>query len=184
MNSNQHLHGKDYSGNGHSRFCDAAIVFDRLPANATLFLRRTWDILCEFREAGWPTIWRMHNEHFMPISKALLYVQYELFGMFNLPSSCSTSACMQSTRLWCMCWQVSSPPSRFPACFGALVFSFSTVYWELTMWEAGQQTTFALLFVLLGLALAARFLTSGDLRLLAFTTLSALLASWRWDWGC
>jgi hypothetical protein len=30
-------------------------------------------------------MWRMHNEHFMPVSKALLYLQYQLFGMNNFP---------------------------------------------------------------------------------------------------
>src|SRR5580704_10951555 len=49
------------------------------------FFGDTWDILCEFHERGWRTMWRMHNEHFMPLSKAVLYLQYTLFGMRNFP---------------------------------------------------------------------------------------------------
>jgi hypothetical protein len=147
------------------------------------FFGDTWDILCEFHEQGWRTMWRMHNEHFMPLSKALLYVQYALFGMHNFPYQAVNIAihAMNAALVYVLAGEVT--PFIVPRIFGALVFAFSGVYWELTMWEAGQQTTLALLFILLSLAIGSRYLRGGPPLLLAAIMITALLASWSMGFG-
>jgi hypothetical protein len=147
------------------------------------FFGDTWDILCEFHEQGWRTIWRMHNEHFMPVSKALLYVQYMLFGMNNFPCQAVNIIIhsINAALLYVVAGQLT--PFAVPRIFGALFFAFSGVYWELTMWEAGQQTTLALLFISLSLILGSRYLRRGTTDLLAYTMLTALLASWSMGFG-
>jgi hypothetical protein len=147
------------------------------------FFGDTWDILCEFHEQGWRTMWRMHNEHFMPLSKALLYIQYALFGMNNFPYQAVNIAihAMNAALVYVAAGEVT--PFVVPRIFGALFFAFSGVYWELTMWEAGQQTTLALLFILLSLVLCARYLRRAEPLLLAATMLTALLASWSMGFG-
>lgn len=147
------------------------------------FFGDTWDILAEFHERGWVTMWRMHNEHFMPVSKALLYFQYVLFRMNNLPYQAVDIALhsCNAALLYILAGDVT--PFMVPRIFGALFFAFSGVYWETTMWEAGQQTTLALLFMLLSLVLCGGYLRKPAAGLLAFTVLSALLASWSMGFG-
>jgi hypothetical protein len=147
------------------------------------FFGDTWDILCEFHEQGWRTIWRMHNEHFMPVSKAVLYLQYALFGMHNFPYQ-AVNIFIHSTNA-ALLYVVSAEFAALAVArvFGALFFAFSGVYWEVTMWEAGQQTTLALLFILLSLIVGSRYLRRGEPLLLAVTMCTALLASWSMGFG-
>ncbi len=147
------------------------------------FFGDTWDILCEFHENGWTTIWRMHNEHFMPVSKAVLYVQYALFGMHNLPYQAVSIAIhsLNAALLYIAAGQLTG--MVIPRLFGALFFGFSGVYWELTMWEAGQQTTLAMLFILLSLILGRQYLRQGKAAPLAGAMASALFATWSMGYG-
>jgi hypothetical protein len=177
------LSGRDYAALGIVALATALFALVAYRPSHLYFFGDTWDILCEFREQGWRTMWRMHNEHFMPVSKVLLYVQYQLFGMNNFPYQAVNIGihAMNAVLLYVVAGELTCFP--VPRVFGALFFAFSGVYWEISMWEAGQQTTLALLFVLMSLVIGSRYLRHGTASFLACTMLTALLASWSMGFG-
>ena len=183
MNPRHNLRARDFWAMGIVALVTLVSSFIAYRPSQLYFFGDTWDILNEFREQGWQTIWRLHNEHFMPVSKVLLYAQYQIFGMNNYPYQVINLGIHSVNAALVYVLAGEFTDAVIPRVFGALVFSFSTVYWELTMWEAGQQTTLALLFILLSLALASRFLRGGDARLLAIVVITSALASWSMGFG-
>ncbi len=125
----------------------------------------------------------MHNEHFMPVSKLVLYFQYGLFGMHHLLFQITGTVihAVNAGLLYVLARGITR--LRVPRLFGTLCFAFSGAYWEVTQWEAGQQTSLALLFILVSLIVAGCYLRTGGAAWLALTMVSALLASWSMGFG-
>lgn len=140
------------------------------------FYGDTWDLLLLFQQQGWQQVWPLHNDHFIPLSKAFLFFEYLLFGMHNLPYQVINILihAVNAVLLYFCAAEFSSRVA--PRAFGALFFGMSTVPWEVTMWETGQQISLALLFILCSLLLHARYLRRREGRLLAYLLLSALAA--------
>jgi hypothetical protein len=172
------LDRKDYAGLGIVALATILFCLFANRPSQLYFFGDTWDILCEFHERGWRTMGLMHNEHFIPVSKAVLYLQYLLFGMNNFRYQV-VSIVIHATNaalLYLVARELT--PFAVPRIFGALFFAFSGVYWEVTMWETGQVMSLAVLFIFLSLILGGRYLRSGETVVLALTMLTSLLASW------
>src|SRR5580700_6384882 len=128
-------------------------------------------------------MWRMHNEHFMPVSKALLYLQHELFGMNNFPYQAVNVGihAINAALMYAMAEELTCLP--VPRVFGGLFFSSQGSIGKSRCGNPGQQTTLALLFILMSLVIGSRYLRQGTTFLLTCTLLTALLASWSMGFG-
>ena len=158
--------------------------FDAYQPSRLYFFGDTWDILYVFQtRLGWPEAWIMHNDHFIPLSKVLLFFQYLLFGMNNFPYQVVNILILAANTVLLYVYSAEFSRRTVPRVFGALFFGVSVAHWEVTMWETGQQISLALLFLLLCLIFHNRWRRQGDLRLLGVAFLSGLCASCSMDFG-
>jgi len=141
------------------------------------FFGDTWDLLFLFHtRLGWREMWITHNDHFIPLSKAFLYLEYLLFGMNNFPYQAVNILIHAANTVLLYFCAAELSPLVAPRLFGALFFGLSGVHWEVVMWETGQQISLALLFTLLTLLLYGQFFRHRDVRMLAYAWLGGVCA--------
>ena len=147
------------------------------------FFGDTWDILADLVEGGMPAIWHLHNEHFVPIPKFLLYLQYLLFGMNNYPYQIVNILIHAANTVLLYLFSSHFASNTVARVFGVLFFSLSGVYWEVTMWETTQQISLAVLFLLLSLILFDTYVQEREGRWLVWCVVSACAASLSMGFG-
>lgn len=101
----------------------------------------------------WKNVLQPHNEHLMPLFKALYLLEYKLFGAnhllymvvgFALHAANATLVYLLGRRLSLRSW---------PSAAAALVFAFSWVHWEVTGWSFEQCFMLSTLFMLIAVIL-------------------------------
>jgi hypothetical protein len=147
------------------------------------FFGDTWDLFYDFVDKGWRAVLLPHNEHIVFIPDILLYIQYQLFGMNNLPYQ-FVDIFIHTANTILVYVLAGYMTSRTSArVFGALFFGLGGVYWEVTMWEAEQQTTIAVFFMLFSLFWFHRNFQSSDWKHLAYAALSVVGSCLSFSYG-
>jgi hypothetical protein len=114
------------------------------------FFGDSWDVLYFFLVDP-RTIWQPHNEHFIPFFKILYFLQYRLFGanhlgymlvLYLLHSLCAVFVYRIGRAMRLPYWSSIA---------AALIFSFSSVSWEVMGWSFEQSFALGVVFLLASL---------------------------------
>jgi len=147
------------------------------------FFGDSWDLLMKLNSGGLGAIWLLHNEHFVPVANLLLYIEFVLFGMNNLPYQVVNIVIhiLVSCAVYAVCGRFTQRVA--PRLFGALLFAFSGTFWEVTLWETEQSISLALLLSLAGILLLFRFANTHDYRWIVACSAASFLACLSMTYG-
>jgi hypothetical protein len=114
------------------------------------FFGDSWDVLSNLL-ADWRSVFRPHNEAWMPLFKAFYLLEYAFFGGNHLPyvvvsfalhAAVSMVVCLLALRLGLRTWA---------AFVASVLFAFSSIHWEALGWTFEQCFLLGALFTMLAL---------------------------------
>jgi hypothetical protein len=114
------------------------------------FFGDSWDVLYLFLIDP-RTIWQPHNEHFVPIFKLFYFLQYKLFGANHLGYMLVLYVLhsLAAVLVYRIGRQIQL--SYWSSIAATLIFSFSSVAWEVMGWSFEQSFALAVVFLLASL---------------------------------
>lgn len=114
------------------------------------FFGDSWDVLYLLLTDP-KTIFLPHNEHFMPLFKAIYYLEYKVFGGNHLPYMVVALGFHAGVTLLVYLLGRRLGLTGSLSVVAALIFSFSSVHWEVTGWSFQQNFELSTLLVLLAI---------------------------------
>ncbi len=111
------------------------------------FFGDSWGVLSELLTTQKSILWAQ-NEHFIPLFKALYFLQYKLFGGHHLGFVLVLFALHAGVAVMVYRLGVHLSLQHRLSVVAALMFAFSSVHWEVTGWSFEQQFVLGTLLML------------------------------------
>lgn len=119
------------------------------------FFGDSWDILYQLL-INWKAIFLPHNEYFIPLFNSFYFSEYKVFGGHHLPYVVVSFVLHSLNAMLVFLLGVRLSLGTLPSLIAAVIFAFSSVYWEVMGWSVAQVWQLGTLFMLLAILIFIR----------------------------